>query len=768
MWARFMTGLPQCDVCTPLGFDSHQQAGEMALFMPQFGEWLCAHCRLEKGLGYAQVVVPGRYYVGQRGFIAPGTPEHKVMISPSKVASILNVSRWESAYTLWHRMRGLIADQPPKDEFDVGHDLESYAAARWRRKNPGWRLSAGEVQWVLPPDRLGFPAVCTVDRRASRGRAQRCVELKRALTMSDLEQWGDDLTGDLPEDYAAQVTAQMLFSGLIKYDGHVVAIGPYYQDRVYEVEYRPTVAQWIVTECLQFWQSLRAKTVPPLDNSKSTYETVRELHPDIDGTTVAVDADLGMAVHNANADLSDAKKKLTGLKSQLLDAMGNAQTAVIGEPNDKNALKVATRSPHASGSASLNPRPHPPSHPSRQQEGQCRMTTDVATLDDTTTDIVPGQVGFNSAQKAMLAQLGLSDAPDGDLILFSHVCQKSGLDPFRREIYMIGRNTQVSRYVPNDSGEGQHKETRWETVYTIQTGIQGFRKRARELAEDKGVRLGFNGPYWCGQDGQWTEVWPEKTAPVAAKYIVFRDGEPVPAVCHYDEYVQEVGTGADRKPNSMWSKMPRNQLAKCAEAAALQRAFPDELSGLLLEDAAVHTINEDGEDVQPEQPAKTKRRGGRGVNGLEDRATAKQQTVVDGEVADPGQDGGNDQSQGAEPSSGPQLCADSGDQDEPEKFGDRDAAAKRPQSKLREPLEKRLFKLIGRIEPAPSRDDRLDIYKAILERQDITSTNDLTDVEVTTVGQKLYEWLEAGSLNNKVHQIIMAADAAATEQENQQ
>lgn len=355
-----MTGLPRCDVCTPHGFDGHQPNYEMALFMPQFGEWLCAHCRAEKGIEDSRPVVPGRYYKGQPGFIEPGTAEHSAMISPSKVASILGISRWESAYTLWHRMKGLIDAEPPSDQFDIGHDLEPYAANRWKRKNEGWRLSNTEIQWVLAPEKFGFPVVVTLDRRATRGRAQRAVELKRALTMSDLEQWGDDLTGDLPEDYAAQVTAQMLFTGLTSHAGHCVAIGPYYQDRVYEVEYMPTVADWIVSECREFFQSLHQTAAPTLDNSVSTYETVRELHPEINGETVAVDPDLGMAVHNANADLVDAKKTLTGLKSQLLDVMGNAQTAIIGDPSDKKPIKVATRSPHASGSVALNlARTHP-------------------------------------------------------------------------------------------------------------------------------------------------------------------------------------------------------------------------------------------------------------------------------------------------------------------------------------------------------------------------------------------------------------------------
>ena len=365
-----MTGLAQCDVCAPLGFNHHQRSAEMALYMPQYGEYLCAHCRAEKGIADARPVIPGIYRPDgtapvipgvyrprDPGWIPPGSPEHSVMISPSKVASILGVSRWESTYTLWHRMKGLVDPEPPKDIFDVGHDLEPYAANRWLRKNPGWKLSASEIQYVLPDNLFGFPVVATLDRRATRGRARRVVELKSARTMSDVEQWGDDLTGDLPEDYASQILAQMLFTGLTTYAGHCCTIGPYYQDRIYNVPYEASAADWIVTECREYMESLHSKTAPPLDDSVSTYQTVRELHPDIDGTTIGVDPELGAAVHDANINLKAADTRLRALKTRLLDAMGSAATA---EMRGMPGIKVADRRPHAKGGVSLNlARTHP-------------------------------------------------------------------------------------------------------------------------------------------------------------------------------------------------------------------------------------------------------------------------------------------------------------------------------------------------------------------------------------------------------------------------
>lgn len=286
---------------------------------------------------------------GDRGWIAPGSEQHRAMVSPSKVAAMLGFSRWQSPFGLWMEMAGRVDPDPPKDIFAAGHQFEAAAAAMWRDDNPGWRLSPDEVQLVIDPDHFGFPAMVTLDRRAVRGRSRRVVQFKIARDLGDLEKFGDDLTGDCPPDYATQVFAEMLFSGFTKLPGHLLVIGPFYNHRTYEIGYDRNTAAGLLDTIRTFWKSLQNNDIPDLDDSTATYQTVRKLHPDIaHGTTTQLDPDIAAAYLAAVAAHKDSERELRGLKTEVLVAMGDTETAAVGD------ITVAKRAPHASGSVALN------------------------------------------------------------------------------------------------------------------------------------------------------------------------------------------------------------------------------------------------------------------------------------------------------------------------------------------------------------------------------------------------------------------------------
>lgn len=95
------------------------------------------------------------------------------------------------------------------------------------------------------------------------------------------------------------------------------------------------------------------------------------------------------------------------------------------------------------------------------------------------------------------------------------------------------------------------------------------------------------------------------TAPEWCKVTVYRfiNGERC-AFSHTEYFSEACSTTKDGKINSMWTKRPRGQLAKCAEAGALRKAFPDELGGVITADEAIveeapQTENKFAENAKP-------------------------------------------------------------------------------------------------------------------------------------------------------------------------
>lgn len=169
---------------------------------------------------------------------------------------------------------------------------------------------------------------------------------------------------------------------------------------------------------------------------------------------------------------------------------------------------------------------------------------------------------FNPVQLDLIKNQIAKGCSAAEIEYFIGVCQRTGLDPFQRQIYAIRRK---------DNGAEK---------MTIQTGIDGYR-----LIADRTDR-------YAGSDEpvhHYDDAGNLMRSVVTVWKIVGGVRGSFTASALWSEYQQP--------NNKMWVKMPCTMLAKCAEALALRKAFPADLSGLYTTEEMMQS--EGGNDRPP-------------------------------------------------------------------------------------------------------------------------------------------------------------------------
>jgi len=223
----------------------------------------------------------------------------------------------------------------------------------------------------------------------------------------------------------------------------------------------------------------------------------------------------------------------------------------------------------------------------------------------TAVAIRSGQVEFDDKQKSALVAMGVSEkATRAELAVFFHQCRNLRLDPFSKQIYLIHRRAR----------EGD----KWVEKPTTQIGIDGFRVIRDRISQERDLAISYEETIWYAEDGTAHDIWLWDEPPAACKFVVLvDDGRRVrrfPSKLRFNEYCQfgrEDANGV-RPRTGRWRDGHSHQIEKCAEADALRRAFPNDLSGVILEDAAPLS--------DPDAPPERQR-----VTGEQARARAPQQ-----------------------------------------------------------------------------------------------------------------------------------------------
>jgi len=156
------------------------------------------------------------------------------------------------------------------------------------------------------------------------------------------------------------------------------------------------------------------------------------------------------------------------------------------------------------------------------------------------------KIEFTNEQIDLIKRQIANGCNNDELQLFLYQCKRTGLDPLTRQIYAIKRAGRM----------------------TIQTSIDGF----RVIAERSGSYAGQDEPTWTyNTDGSIEKC--------TVRVYRFRGEIRYPAgvgVAFFKEYYPN--------PANLQKTLSHTMIAKVAEALALRKAFPQDLSGLYTND----------------------------------------------------------------------------------------------------------------------------------------------------------------------------------------
>lgn len=175
-------------------------------------------------------------------------------------------------------------------------------------------------------------------------------------------------------------------------------------------------------------------------------------------------------------------------------------------------------------------------------------------------------MSFTDEQKQLIRDTVAKGAGDDQFKVFIYTCERTGLDPFARQIYFqLRKNSRTG-----------------ESNMTILTGIDGYRL----IADRTGAYAGNDDP-----------VYDNEQSPYKATVTVYKMIAgvrcPFTASARWDQYYPGDHQG------QMWRKMPHLMLGKCAEGLALRKAFPAELSGIYVKEEMDQAAKTDADDVSP-------------------------------------------------------------------------------------------------------------------------------------------------------------------------
>lgn len=179
-------------------------------------------------------------------------------------------------------------------------------------------------------------------------------------------------------------------------------------------------------------------------------------------------------------------------------------------------------------------------------------------------------MAFTADQERMIRDAFANGASPSEFAVLMEIARARRLNPLLKQVHFVKR------------WDNQKRRDVWST----QVSIDGL----RAIAERTGKYDGQDEPEFVERDG----------LVISCKVRVYRKDwtRPVVGVAYWDEYVQLT---KEKNPTQFWARMPHVMLAKCAEALALRKAFPEDMSGLYTVDEMGQTERVERASLESEQ-----------------------------------------------------------------------------------------------------------------------------------------------------------------------
>lgn len=261
-------------------------------------------------------------------------------IGASEVGTILGLNPYDSAYALWLRKTGQIPDQDESLAMWLGHEMEPVIAKRYEMETGRKLFDPGDFTISTHPDYPWLRATLDRETTFEDGRTGP-VELK-AVGVFTGDEWAD---GNAPLVYQAQLQIQMACT-----DGEVGEIAAVIGNRDFVVvrfERNEDFLEAVIPLLYRFYESVVNQTPPEIDGSNATTKALAKLHPNDNGDTVDLPAEIAADIlswQSLKAEAKEIEERIQYHSNRIKAAVGDATFGQAGGLTV--SLKTQTRKPY--------------------------------------------------------------------------------------------------------------------------------------------------------------------------------------------------------------------------------------------------------------------------------------------------------------------------------------------------------------------------------------------------------------------------------------